>query len=132
MTAHRKVPFKEDMDRNITWKDVRLILPTLLILLFTVLVTVIPYAFSSVFRQMEAVRAMEAEGLIHSLSLCVPNYLHGHGWSKLLLKRIFSHFNSIKTIKFFSLGLLPKTIRGEKFSKFRYCGAIISLKQNFT
>jgi hypothetical protein len=61
------VPFKEDMDRNITWKDVRLILPTVLILLFTVLVmvTVIPYAFSSVFRQMEAVRAMEAAGLIH-------------------------------------------------------------------
>ena len=67
MTAHRKVPFKEDMDRNITWKDMRLILPTLLILLFTVLVmvTVIPYAFSSVFRQMEAVRAMEAAGWLH-------------------------------------------------------------------
>ena len=42
-------------------------MPTLLILLFTVLVmvAVIPYAFSSVFRQMEAVRAMEAAGLIY-------------------------------------------------------------------
>ena len=67
MTTHSKVPFMEDMDRNITWKDVQLILPTVLILLFTVLVmvTVIPYAFSSVFRQMEAVKAMEAAGLIN-------------------------------------------------------------------
>ena len=67
MTTRSKVAYKEDMDRNVTWKDVRLILPTLLILLFTVLVmvTVIPYAFSSVFRQMEAVRAMEAAGLMH-------------------------------------------------------------------
>jgi hypothetical protein len=69
VTANSKVPLKEDMDRNITWKDVRLILPTVLILLFTILVmlTVIPYAFSSVFRQMEAVRAMEAAGLMHIL-----------------------------------------------------------------
>ena len=37
-------------------------MPTLLILLFTLLimVTVIPYAFASVFRQLEAVKAMEA------------------------------------------------------------------------
>ena len=68
MSAQSKVPLKEDLDRNITWKDVQLILPTVLILLFTILVmvTVIPYAFSSVFRQMEAVRAMEAAGwLMH-------------------------------------------------------------------
>ena len=71
MTAGSKVPFKEDMDRNITWKDVRLILPTVMILLFTILVmlTVIPYAFSSVFRQMEAVRAMEAAGLMHLIMI---------------------------------------------------------------
>jgi hypothetical protein len=58
VTAQSKVPFKEDMDKNITWKDVRLILPTVLILLFTVLVmvTVIPYARA---------RAMEAAGLLH-------------------------------------------------------------------
>ena len=39
-------------------------MPTILILLFTILVmvTVIPYAFSSVFRQMEAFNAMEAAG----------------------------------------------------------------------
>ena len=49
-------------DRRPTWRDVKLIMPTLLILLFTVLVilTVIPYAFSSVLKQMEAVRALEA------------------------------------------------------------------------
>ena len=65
-SARSKAPLKEDMDRNITWKDVQLILPTVLILLFTVLVmvTVIPYAFSTVFRQMEAVRAMEAAGTV--------------------------------------------------------------------
>ena len=67
MSAQSKAPLKEDLDRNITWKDVQLILPTVLILLFTILVmvTVIPYAFSSVFRQMEAVRAMEAAGWLH-------------------------------------------------------------------
>ena len=67
MSAQSKAPLKEDSDRNITWKDVQLILPTVLILLFTILVmvTVIPYAFSSVFRQMEAVRAMEAAGWLH-------------------------------------------------------------------
>jgi hypothetical protein len=67
MSAQSKMPLKEDLDRNITWKDVQLILPTVLILLFTILVmvTVIPYAFSSVFRQMEAVRAMEAAGWLH-------------------------------------------------------------------
>ena len=63
MSTQSKVPLKEDLDRNITWTDVQLILPTVLILLFTILVmvTVIPYA-SSVFSQMEAVRAMEAAG----------------------------------------------------------------------
>ena len=38
-------------------------MPTLLILVFTlvIMVTVIPYAFASVFRQLEAVRALEAK-----------------------------------------------------------------------
>ena len=43
-------------------QDVRLILPTLFILLFTVLImlTVIPYAFASVIRQMAAVESLTA------------------------------------------------------------------------
>ena len=49
-------------DRPITRRDIKLIMPTLLILLFTVVVvmTVIPYAFSSVIKQLHAVQAMEA------------------------------------------------------------------------
>ena len=45
-----------------TRRDIRLIMPTLIILLFTLLViiTVIPYAFSSVIKQLRAVEAMEA------------------------------------------------------------------------
>ena len=45
--------------RAITLQDVRLILPTFLILLFTILImlTVIPYAFSSVIKQLNAVQA---------------------------------------------------------------------------
>ena len=47
-------------------------MPTLLILLFTIfiMVTVIPYAFSSVIKQLKAVRALEAAGetlVIHNL-----------------------------------------------------------------
>ena len=40
-------------------------MPTVIILLFTIfiMVTVIPYAFSSVLKQMEAVRALEAAGI---------------------------------------------------------------------
>merc|ERR1712013_191536 len=53
-------------DRGVTCQDIRLIMPTVCILLFTVLimVTVIPYAFSSVIKQLQAVRALEeaAEG----------------------------------------------------------------------
>ena len=50
--------------RKVTWRDVRLIMPTLVILLFTILVilTVIPYAFSSVIKQLRMVQAMEAGG----------------------------------------------------------------------
>ena len=49
-------------DRPITRRDIKLIMPTLLILLFTIIVvmTVIPYAFSSVIKQLHAVQAMEA------------------------------------------------------------------------
>ena len=45
-------------------RDVRLIMPTLVILLFTILVilTVIPYAFSSVIKQLRMVQTMEAAG----------------------------------------------------------------------
>ena len=41
--------------------DVKLIMPTVLILLFTlfIMVTVIPYAFSSVIKQLRAVQALE-------------------------------------------------------------------------
>ena len=47
--------------------DVKLIMPTILILLFTIfiMVTVIPYAFSSVIKQLKAVRALEAAGALH-------------------------------------------------------------------
>ena len=57
-----KVYIKEN--RSITFNDIKLIMPTLLILLFTifVMVTVIPYAFSSVIKQLKAVRALEAAG----------------------------------------------------------------------
>merc|ERR1712198_147960 len=43
-------------------RDVQLIMSTLIILVFTIIImiTVIPYAFSSVLKQMEAVRALEA------------------------------------------------------------------------
>ena len=49
-------------------------MPTLLILLFTIfiMVTVIPYAFSSVIKQLKAVRALEAAGetlVIHNSHL---------------------------------------------------------------
>jgi hypothetical protein len=57
-----KVYIKED--RSITINDIKLIMSTLLILLFTifVMVTVIPYAFSSVIKQLKAVHALEAAG----------------------------------------------------------------------
>jgi len=61
---------KQDEHDGITLKDIRLILPTLLILLFTliIMVTVIPYAFASVFRQLEAVRALEERTAAQSTS----------------------------------------------------------------
>ena len=73
-----KVP--EDEDRKITLRDIKLIMPTILILLFTVLiiVTVIPYAFLSVINQLKAVYAMEEAGNIDILYL-----------NKKLIKHIF-------------------------------------------
>jgi len=61
---------KQDEHDGVTLKDIRLILPTLLILLFTliIMVTVIPYAFASVFRQLEAVRALEERTAAQSAS----------------------------------------------------------------
>ena len=59
----------------------KLIMPTLLILLFTIfiMVTVIPYAFSSVIKQLKAVRALEAAGetlVIHNLHPETSNWRH--------------------------------------------------------
>jgi hypothetical protein len=56
------VPKEEE--RSVTCRDIKLIMPTVLILLFTlfIMVTVIPYAFSSVIKQLQAVMALEAQG----------------------------------------------------------------------
>ena len=45
-----------------TWEDIRLIMPTVFILVFTLLVisTVIPYAFSIAINQLRALQAREA------------------------------------------------------------------------
>ena len=44
-------------------KDIKLIMPTVLILIFTLLimVTVIPYSFSNVIKQLQAVRLLEQQ-----------------------------------------------------------------------
>ena len=54
-----------DEDRVVTFRDVKLIMPTLLILLFTlfILVTVIPYAFYKAIHQLHAVQALEEAGI---------------------------------------------------------------------
>ena len=51
-------------------------MPTVIILMFTIviMITVIPYAFSSVLKQMEAVRALEAAG--KTLFLMYPNVFY--------------------------------------------------------
>merc|ERR1711953_491450 len=56
-----KDTFEEE--RGVTCTDIKLIMPTVLILLFTlfVMVTVIPYAFSSVIKQLQAVWALEEQ-----------------------------------------------------------------------
>ena len=61
-----KDTFEED--RGVTCTDIKLIMPTVLILLFTlfIMVTVIPYAFSSVIKQLQAVWALEEQSLYFS------------------------------------------------------------------
>merc|ERR1712226_266002 len=56
-----KDTFEEE--RGVTCTDIKLIMPTVLILLFTlfIMVTVIPYAFSSVIQQLQAVWALEEQ-----------------------------------------------------------------------
>ena len=58
-----KDSFEEE--RGVTCTDIKLIMPTVLILLFTlfIMVTVIPYAFSSVIKQLQAVWALEDQSL---------------------------------------------------------------------
>ena len=53
-----------DEDKGVTFMDIKMIMPTVLILLFTLLimVTVIPYAFSSVIKQLQAVWALQESG----------------------------------------------------------------------
>ena len=48
-------------DRSVTCRDIKLIMPTVIILIFTlfVMVTVIPYAFSSVIKQLKGLWALE-------------------------------------------------------------------------
>jgi len=60
-TIASKDSFEED--RSVTCQDVKHIMPTVLILLFTlfVMVTVIPYAFSSVIKQLQGVWALEEQ-----------------------------------------------------------------------
>jgi hypothetical protein len=52
-----------DEDRSVTCRDIKLIMPTVIILIFTlfVMVTVIPYAFSAVIKQLQGVWAMEEQ-----------------------------------------------------------------------
>merc|ERR1719189_2869929 len=48
-------------ERAVTFQDIKSIMPTVLILIFTLLimVTVIPYAFSNVIKQLQAVKLLE-------------------------------------------------------------------------
>ena len=52
----------DEEERSVTWKDIRLIMPTVWILIFALLVisTVIPYAFSTAINQLRALQAREA------------------------------------------------------------------------
>ena len=61
MSGVSKDSFEEE--RSVTCTDIKLIMPTVLILLFTlfIMVTVIPYAFSSVIKQLQAVWALEEQ-----------------------------------------------------------------------
>jgi|ERR1712183_108947 len=61
LSGMSKDTFEEE--RGVTCTDIKLIMPTVLILLFTlfIMVTVIPYAFSSVIKQLQAVWALEEQ-----------------------------------------------------------------------
>jgi len=50
-------------ERGVTFQDIKSIMPTVLILIFTlfIMVTVIPYAFSNVIKQLQAVRLLEQQ-----------------------------------------------------------------------
>ena len=52
-----------DEDRSVTCQDIKAIMPTVIILLFTlfIMVTVIPYAFSAVIKQLQGVWALEEQ-----------------------------------------------------------------------
>ena len=65
--AGSKDSFEED--RSVTCMDIKLIMPTVCILLFTVfvMVTVIPYAFSAVIKQLQGVWALEDQSKIANL-----------------------------------------------------------------
>ena len=58
VVQHKKV----EEERAVTCEDIRLIMPTVLILVLTLLViaTVIPYAFSTAIGQLRALQAREA------------------------------------------------------------------------
>ena len=55
--------------RGVSCQEVRSMLPTVIILLFTVIImfTVIPYAFISVMKQMEAAQVIEAGSRVECL-----------------------------------------------------------------
>ena len=57
---------------NTIFEDIKSIMPTVLILLFTLLimVTVIPYAFSNVIKQLQAVNMLEAQQGMSNRKLC--------------------------------------------------------------
>ena len=61
-----------NVDRSVTCLDIKLIMPTVHILLFTlfVMVTVIPYAFSAVIKQLQGVWALEEQS-----NMCTCDYI---------------------------------------------------------
>lgn len=66
----------DNQNRSITLRDIKLIMPTVLILLFTILIilTVIPYAFSSVIKQLKAVQAMEQAGCQSNIPVVLQQF----------------------------------------------------------
>ena len=60
--------------QKIRWKDVRQILPTVIILVFTVfiMVTIIPYAFASVIKQLQAVHVLDHSGEVQKSNISTP------------------------------------------------------------